>query len=65
MKCYNCDSEIQDWQDSCNSCGAVVKCCMNCAYYEQQYGGSGRCLKDHYESNLKARTYCSDFLMRP
>ena len=64
MKCYNCDSEVSEWQENCNSCGAVVKCCMNCAYYEQQYG-SGRCLKDHYESNLKGKTYCSDFLIRP
>jgi len=60
MKCYNCNNDVPDYQENCGSCGAVVKCCMNCVFYEESYG-SGKCLKGKYESNPKAKTYCDEF----
>ena len=66
--CYRCQYEIVSKdrlgrRDTCPSCGADVRCCLNCAFYDTQYANACREPNADPVLDKEAGNFCEFFTL--
>jgi hypothetical protein len=67
--CHRCQHEIggKDWvgrRDTCPGCGADLRCCLNCTFYDPQYANACREPNAELVVDKEAANFCEFFAFR-
>ncbi len=69
QSCYHCQYEIMTKdrigrRDSCPGCGATLRCCLNCAFYDTHYADACREPQAEPVLEKEAGNFCEFFSFR-